>query len=244
MPVVSHSVMPRTPSSPKALHPVNTVGKGTSPSIGQPKLHDSDTFTATPACARATVDLRQRHERLLARHAQVGQVVRLAGRHHQVQLVRARVDGALGTAHVGHQRAVDTCRARRVISRSTISHRPARDGLGRDERSHLDLGQAGFDKALTSAILSAWARTALLHLQAVARPTSCMWMRRPAPCQALFVVCTSLPPPLLRSAQSVRRISPISASTASVSSPRCGALLRMVPGVADQLGHDAGHLHL
>ena len=55
MPVVSHSVTPCTPRSTKrSIQPITSAG-GTSPSIGQPKAHDSDTFTATPACCAMRV---------------------------------------------------------------------------------------------------------------------------------------------------------------------------------------------
>jgi len=55
MPVVSHSVMPPTPRSAKRCTHPNTSDSATSPSIGQPNTHESDTFTATPAaCAVAT----------------------------------------------------------------------------------------------------------------------------------------------------------------------------------------------
>ena len=54
MPVVSHSVMPRTPWSTKRCTQSKTWASGTSPSMGQPNTHDSDTFTATFApCAMA-----------------------------------------------------------------------------------------------------------------------------------------------------------------------------------------------
>ena len=56
MPVVSHSVTPFAPSSPtKRSHQSSTVSSATSPSIGQPKAHDSDTFTATPCCRASAV---------------------------------------------------------------------------------------------------------------------------------------------------------------------------------------------
>ena len=55
MPVVSHSVMPRTPSATKRAAQQSTVSAGTSPSIGQPKAQESDTLTGTRApCASAT----------------------------------------------------------------------------------------------------------------------------------------------------------------------------------------------
>ncbi len=49
MPVVSHSVMRRTPRSAKRRTQSHTVDRATSPSIGQPNTQDSDTFTGTPA---------------------------------------------------------------------------------------------------------------------------------------------------------------------------------------------------
>lgn len=50
MPVVSHSVMPCTPRSAKRCTQSKTSCCGTSPSMGQPKQHDSETLTGTPAC--------------------------------------------------------------------------------------------------------------------------------------------------------------------------------------------------
>ena len=46
---------------------------------------------------------------------------RLAGRHDQVQLIRRGLDGALGAAHVGHQRGIDDARAHARSRASTIS---------------------------------------------------------------------------------------------------------------------------
>ena len=46
-------------------------------------------------------------ERLRLRHAQIAQVMGFGGRHHHVQLVGARCDGALRTHQVGHECAVN-----------------------------------------------------------------------------------------------------------------------------------------
>lgn len=46
--------------------------------------------------------------------------------------------------------------------------------------------------------------------------------------------------PLLRSAAICSAVRPMPASTASVSSPRCGAEVRRLPGVADSLGTTPG----
>jgi hypothetical protein len=76
MPVVSQMVRPRTPSSAKRSDQRSTSACGTSPSIGQPKQVDSDTLTGHATVGQAD-DLAQAGEALVARHAQVGQVVRL-----------------------------------------------------------------------------------------------------------------------------------------------------------------------
>ncbi len=55
MPVVSQSVIPCTASAAKRSIHSTTAASGTSPSIGQPNTHESDTFTGTPACRASAI---------------------------------------------------------------------------------------------------------------------------------------------------------------------------------------------
>ena len=89
MPVVSHSVMPAAPPAISASAMRATSSSGTSPSNGQPNAHDSDTLHSTPPWPASRTISQQLRERLGAAHAQVGDVVRFAARHHEVQLVDA-----------------------------------------------------------------------------------------------------------------------------------------------------------
>jgi hypothetical protein len=60
---------------------------------------------------RQRSDLREAGEAFLGGHAHVGQVMGLAGGHHQVELVRTGGKRALGTFQVRHQRHVDGSRS-------------------------------------------------------------------------------------------------------------------------------------
>jgi hypothetical protein len=86
----------------KALGPAQHLGLGhiafhrASETAGQRHVHGHATFGHAD-------DLVQAGKALVARHAQVGQVVRFRSRHDQVQLVGARLQCTLGATHVGHQ---------------------------------------------------------------------------------------------------------------------------------------------
>ncbi len=129
MPVVSHKVMPRTFSAAKRSIHASTAAGSTSPSIGQPNTQDSDTLTGTAGLARQRDHLRQLREGLLARHAQVGEVVALAGRHDEVELVDVAVERALGAAQVGHQRGVDHAGAAHDAHHHFLAVAQRRNGL-------------------------------------------------------------------------------------------------------------------
>jgi hypothetical protein len=79
---------------------------------------------------------------MLARHAQIGQVVRFRTRHHKVQLVRLALDGPLCPTHIGHQYRVFDARHTFDAAHDGLSIPQHGDGLGRCEGRDLDLGVA------------------------------------------------------------------------------------------------------
>ena len=95
------------------------------------------------------------------------------------------------------------------------------------------LDRPAADSALHSAILSSVGTKAFPSAGHRAGRPPCMWMRRPAPAKRCWV--RSLHDSFAAQQRNLLGIEPHFASTASVSSPRCGALLRMVPGVAESL---------
>ncbi len=72
-------------------------------------------------------------ERLLLRHAQVGQVVGCAHRHDKVELVGGARQRALAPAHVRHQRGVDHAGRAPDTVHDHLGVLERRDGLGRRE---------------------------------------------------------------------------------------------------------------
>ena len=186
MPVVSHSVMPRTPTSTKRCTQPNTSASGTSPSMGQPNTHDSDTFTATLApCARATTCASAANDcscvmRRLARlWVALTDMTRFSS---SVRDSMARsAPRRLGT------NAVYTVPGRRVISRITISASfSAGMAVGDVNEVTSILDRPADDSALHSAILSSVGTKVFSICRPSRRPTSCMWMRRPVPCQTVL----------------------------------------------------------
>ena len=83
--------------------------------------------------------VRQCRERLRACHAQVGQVVCFARRHHKVELVGVGIDCAFGAAHVRHERAVDHARLAVDLAQHDLAVAQCGNRLGRHEGGDLDL---------------------------------------------------------------------------------------------------------
>ena len=246
MPVVSHSVMPLAPAIRRRS--ARTIPAppppATSPSIGQPKLHDSETLT------RHAVPPRQRRpprpgRRTTGRGSCAGWPG--CGSRWPTSPGSSRRpgrDGALGAAQVGHQAR---CRPRRVRARSRRAPPPHRRSAGTAFGDTKELASILARPGLRQRIdqrdlVRRSARSAASDLQAVARADfldmDAAAGAGPASLQRCF-----MPPPSVRAApRSARRSGRASRSTASVSSPRRGAAERTAPGVPDQLGHDARHL--
>ena len=115
-------------------------------------------------------DLRERSKRLLAGHAQVGEVVRLADRHHQIELVRAGIDRPLCAAHIRHQCGVDHAGHTLDFTHHDFCVAQCRDRGGRCEGRDLDLGQPRERQRIHQRDFVFRGNELLLHLQAIARP--------------------------------------------------------------------------
>ena len=177
---------------------------------------------------------RQRRERLRAGHAQIGQVVRLAGRHDQVELVSACIDGALGAAHVGHQAGVDDARRAADLAQHDFGVAQRWNGLGRDKGRDFDLGHAAVRERVDKGDLVLRRHKHGLVLQAVAHAH---FLDIDAPLRTLpHAGRAHATTPFARKSAICSLLSPASFRTSSVSSPRCGADERIVPGVSDNLG--------
>jgi hypothetical protein len=181
--------------------------------------------------------LGQRAERLLAQHAQVGQVVALAGRHDQVHLVGARVDGALRAAHVGHQRGVGHAGHALDLAQHHLGVAQRGNGLRRHEGRDLDLRHARARQRVAQRDLLGGGHEGRLHLQAVAKADLAHLHALCVPAPDRVVHATTFLP---RSAAMSCDVKPSSPSTASVSSPSPGADERTVPGVPMSLGTTPG----
>ena len=175
---------------------------------------------------------------LLAQHAQVAQVVGFAGRHDQVQFVGAGGNRALRALDVRHQAGQYGARTARGAGQHLLCIGQRRNRLGRDKGGHLHLGHAGGHQRIDQGDLVFCGHEHRLHLQAIARSDLLDEQASPGPLPhaggAHWIT------PWLRNCAICAVFRPMPVSTASVSSPRCGALLRTVPGVADSLGTTPG----
>jgi hypothetical protein len=117
-----------------------------SPSIGQPKAQDSDTLTGTFA-----------------------EVMGLARRHDEVQLVRSRRNRAFGATHVGHQAGVDDAGRPDDLVQDDLGIAQRGNRLRGDEGRRLDLGDAGRRERIHQRDLVGRGDEGGLHLEAVAR---------------------------------------------------------------------------
>ncbi len=226
MPVVSHSVTPLAPSlvdvarAPVehrlhrhvALHRAAEGARQRDVDRRAGAARDASPPRPVPAndCSRVM--------RRLAR------LWRLGGRHHEVELVGARVDGALGAAHVGHQRAVDDAGHALDLAQHLLGVAQRGDRLRRDEGGDLDLGHAGARQRVDQRDLVVGRHEGRLDLQAVARADL---LHVDAPARAVPELCVHATTFELRRAAMSSAAKPISASTASVSSPSRGAEERM-----------------
>ena len=121
-------------------------------------------------CALCEVDhVGELPERLLARHSQVRQVVCLAARHHEIELVDLRGNRALGPFHVRDQRGVDDARLAPdpLHHIGTVGER--RNRFRRRERRHLDLRVAEIAESVDQSHLVRGRNEPLFHLEPVAR---------------------------------------------------------------------------
>ena len=82
------------------------------------------------AATRHLDDLGELRERLLRRHAQVGQAVGVAGRHDQVDLVHLARQRAFAALHVGHQHGVFDARHALDAAHHLFGIAQVGDGLG------------------------------------------------------------------------------------------------------------------
>ena len=120
------------------------------------------------AAARHFDDLGELRERLLRRHAQVGQAVGVAGGHHQVDLVHLAGQRALAALHVGHQHGVFHAWHAGDAAHHFFGIAQVGNGLGRGEGGDLDLGQAGVGQAVDQGDLVFGGYEGRLDLEAVA----------------------------------------------------------------------------
>jgi len=223
----------------KALHPGQHLGlrhialHGAAEAAGQ---RDIDRHTGL---LRRGNHLPQGSERLTALHAQIAEVVRLADRHDQIELVRARLDGALGAAHIGHQCRVDGTGSARYLAHHDLAVAQCRNRRGRDKGRDFDLGQTRLGQRIDQGDLVIGGHKSLLHLQTVARADFIHEdaATRTVPDRGTGCCCGAhWMMPFSRSCAICSAVRPSSTSTASVSSPTWGALARTVPGVSESLG--------
>ena len=107
-------------------------------------------------------------ERLRLRHAQIAQVMGFGGRHHHVQLVGARCDGALRTHQIGHQRAVNHTRAARDFVHHDLGVFQCRNGQRRYKRRHFNARQTALRQGIDQRNFVFGGDKLRLRLQAVA----------------------------------------------------------------------------
>ncbi|MOA14145.1 hypothetical protein D3C78_1342310 [compost metagenome] len=80
---------------------------------------------------------------LLAGHPQIGQIVRLADRHHQVQFVDIGLQRALGPTYIRHQSGDRYTGAANDAANYIVGIRQVRNSFGRNERCCFDLRKPG-----------------------------------------------------------------------------------------------------
>ena len=145
MPVVSERPTSSAPAAATCAASQTTSSAGTSPCSVQPNAVEIPTSTPTPGATRIAQFDDGTHlvDHLLARPAHVGERMRCASRYRDRDLVHAGIDGGFSTFHVRHQ-----CHHRPIRQRHRVPHDVGgvghlRQQLRRNERSDLDLAQAG-----------------------------------------------------------------------------------------------------
>ena len=113
-------------------------------------------------------DTAQLSEGLLAGHTQIGQVVRLAHRHHQIELIDHGFQRSLGAANIGHQRRIDDIRVAANLLHHRFGIAQHRNGFGRCERGHLNALIASRAQAIEQGDLVFGGNELALHPKAVA----------------------------------------------------------------------------
>ena len=108
-------------------------------------------------------------ERGIGAAPHVGAVMRLGHRNHQIDLVGARLERPLRTAHIGDQRDVADGRVTPYAGHDLGRIGKIRHRLGRHKRGHLDLGQTGLRQRIDERNLLRRGHKGRFDLQSVSR---------------------------------------------------------------------------